>query len=64
MTHPQDLKYPALKLRVYMEPQRVAESKRRLRILATYRDIDVSTLSNEDITDFLAKHLPNESYPS
>jgi len=59
MTHP-----PALKLRVYMEPQRVAETKRRLRILASYRDTSVSALLSEVITDFLDKHLPNESYPS
>lgn len=63
MTHPNDLKHPALKLRVYMEPQRIAETRRPLKILAALRNTTISSLIAEAIADVLDKHLPNESYP-
>lgn len=61
MTHPNDLNHPALKLRVYMEPQRVADFKRRLKILAAQRGCSISKLVAEVLSDFLDKHLPYES---
>jgi hypothetical protein len=64
MTHPNDLKHPALKLRIYMEQKRVAETKRRLKILSALRDTSISSLIDEAIADYLNKHLSNESYPS
>jgi hypothetical protein len=63
MTHPHDLKHPALKLRVYMEPQRIAETRRRIKILAAIRSTTISSLIAEAVSDFLDKHLPNESKP-
>ena len=61
MTHPNDLKHPALKLRYYIHPQRIAETKRQLRILTAIRDTSISSLIAEAIADFLSKHQPNES---
>jgi hypothetical protein len=64
MTHPNDLKHPALKLRIYVEQNHVAETRRQLKILSALRDTSISSLINEAIADYLNKHLSNESYPS